>query len=111
MCILSIVILQKKSRYTYILYIHIYKYIYTNIQYIHTYFFFCYIIGVDITDTDPGYILFIHILIYSIFNYGDTALVHTLLTLKDQMFMRPPTPPDARARPSGLKARVLTGVM
>lgn len=27
------------------------------------------------------------------------------------MFMRPPTPPDARARPSGLKANVLTGVM
>lgn len=33
------------------------------------------------------------------------------LTRRDQMFMRPPTPPDARARPSGLKASVLTGVM
>lgn len=27
------------------------------------------------------------------------------------MFMRPPTPPEAKARPSGLNARVLTGVM
>ena len=34
-----------------------------------------------------------------------------VITRSDQMFMRPPTPPDASARPSGLKARVLTGVM
>lgn len=27
------------------------------------------------------------------------------------MFMRPPTPPEAKARPSGLKATILTGVM
>lgn len=27
------------------------------------------------------------------------------------MFIRPPTPPDAKASPSGLKARVFTGVM
>lgn len=37
--------------------------------------------------------------------------VLSVLTRSDQMFMRPPTPPDARARPSGLKASVLTGVM
>lgn len=33
------------------------------------------------------------------------------VTRRDQMFMRPPTPPDAKASPSGLKARVFTGVM
>lgn len=33
------------------------------------------------------------------------------LTRKDQMFMRPPTPPDTRARPSGLNTSILTGVM
>lgn len=37
--------------------------------------------------------------------------IYPVLTRRDQMFMRPPTPPDARARPSGLKASVLTGVM
>lgn len=37
--------------------------------------------------------------------------VCVFLTRRDQMFMRPPTPPDARAQPSGLKASVRTGVM
>lgn len=41
---------------------------------------------------------------------GGTLLVQSL-TRRDQMFIRPPTPPDARVRPSGLKASVLTGVM
>lgn len=46
--------------------------------------------------------------IYDAFHACDTLSV---LTRSDQMFIRPPTPPDARARPSGLKASVLTGVM
>lgn len=42
------------------------------------------------------------------------ALVCTaaaFLTRRDQMFIRPPTPPETRARASGLKASALTGVM
>lgn len=33
------------------------------------------------------------------------------LTRKDQIFMRPPSPPDTNASPSGLKATVRTGVI
>lgn len=34
-----------------------------------------------------------------------------VLTLKDQMFISPPSPPDTKANPSELKATVRTGVM